>query len=324
MFDNKILLITGGTGIVGNIVTKQLINTDIKKIKIFSRDEHKQLEMGKLYKSNKIEYIIGDIRDYNSIIHTLHDVDFVLHTAAMKNIYMCESNPVEAVKTNVIGTDNVVNACIEKGVKKLVCMSTDKAVYPSSTYGYTKAISENNLVRKSKNSTTDIVIIRPVNILYGVHNVFGIFLRQIEQGKPLTITDRRMGRYFLNSKDLYKFIMFAFENGSSGDIILVRDVKPCLIETLAYGMKQVLNSDVDINTIEYNNRIEKINEALITKGEAFRYIDIGKYRIIKDYIVDENKSVEHLFPEEQMDISEVVDMLLCEDEIKTRISRGVK
>jgi len=251
MFKDKVLLITGGTGSFGYAVLNRFLNTDIKEIRIFSRDEKKQDDMRNRYKNDKIKFYIGDVRDLRSIKDALFGVDYVFHAAALKQVPSCEFFPLEAVKTNVIGTDNVLTAAIEEGVKKVICLSTDKAAYPINAMGISKAMMEKVFVAKAKRvkeGSTVICGTRYGNVLASRGSVVPLFIDQITKGIPITITEPSMTRFLMNLDDAIDLVLFAFEKGEAGDIF-VQKAKSATIGDLAQAIKEIFKLDHPIHYI---------------------------------------------------------------------------
>ncbi len=282
MFKGKTLLITGGTGSFGNAVLERFLNTDIGEIRIFSRDEKKQDDMRKLYNNSKIKFYIGDVRDPNSIRNAIHGVDFVFHAAALKQVPSCEFFPMEAVKTNIIGTDNVLNAAIEEGVKKVICLSTDKAAYPINAMGTSKAMMEKVFVAKSRNTQETIICgTRYGNVMCSRGSVIPLFINQIKEGKPLTITEPTMTRFIMSLEEAVELVLFAFKNAKAGDI-MVQKAPACTIEVLANAVKKLFNADNEIKIIGVRHG-EKLYETLLTREEFVKADDMGGfYRIPAD------------------------------------------
>src|SRR5660398_121656 len=223
MFKDKTLLITGGTGSFGNAVLQRFLHTDMGEIRIFSRDEKKQDDMRKLYKNDKIKFYLGDVRDLASVKNAMHGVDYIFHAAALKQVPSCEFFPLEAVKTNVLGTDNVLTAAIEAGVKKVICLSTDKAAYPVNAMGTSKAMMEKVFVAKSRTVSPDKTLIcgtRYGNVMCSRGSVIPLFIEQIKSGRPITITEPKMTRYIMSLEEAVELVLFAFENAQTGDIIV--------------------------------------------------------------------------------------------------------
>src|SRR5699024_6125433 len=244
MFKDKILLITGGTGSFGNAVLKRFLDTDFKEIRIFSRDEKKQDDMRKKYNNDKIKFYIGDVRDINSIKDAVRDVDYIFHAAALKQVPSCEFFPMEAVKTNVIGTDNVLTAAIEAGVSNVVCLSTDKAAYPINAMGTSKAMMEKEIVAKARNIYPEKTRISATR--YG--SVIPLFIDQIKAGKPLTLTDGEMTRFMMSLDEAVDLVLFAFEHAEQGDI-MVQKAPASTINTLIKAIDKIFNVQSDIKEI---------------------------------------------------------------------------
>lgn len=289
-FENKILLITGGTGSFGNAVLNRFLTTDIKEIRIFSRDELKQDNMRHEYQakypeySDKIKFYIGDVRNIDSIKNAMHGVDYIFHAAALKQVPSCEFFPIEAVKTNVLGTENVLTAAIECGVKKVVCLSTDKAAYPVNAMGTSKAMMEKVIVAKSRTvnpDKTSIMCTRYGNVLASRGSVVPLFISQIKAGNPLTLTEPSMTRFVMTLEEAVDLVLFAFENGTSGDIF-VQKAPACTIEVLAQATKELFKADNEIKVIGIRHG-EKMYETLLTDEECAHAIDMGNfYRVPAD------------------------------------------
>jgi UDP-glucose 4-epimerase len=277
MFQNKILLITGGTGSFGRVVLKKFLDTNIKEIRIFSRDELKQDEMRKYYKNDKLKFYIGDVRDRESIDDAMRGVDYVFHAAALKQVPTCEFYPIQAVKTNIIGTENVLNSAISFGVEKVIALSTDKAVYPINSMGISKAMMERVIVAKGRNvERTMIACTRYGNVMASRGSVIPLFINQIKQGIAITITDPNMTRFMMSLDQAVELVLFAFENGSSGDIF-VQKAPAAELKVLATTLKKILGaSDHEIKTIGTRHG-EKLYETLLTKEEMSKAIDMGDY-----------------------------------------------
>ncbi|GHV12683.1 UDP-glucose 4-epimerase [Fibrobacterales bacterium] len=282
MFNDKTLLITGGTGSFGNAVLKRFLATGVKEIRIFSRDEKKQDDMRKLYNNSKIKFHIGDVRDISSIRNAMNGVDYIFNAAALKQVPSCEFFPIEAVKTNVLGTDNVLTAAIEFGVKKVVCLSTDKAAYPINAMGISKAMMEKTFIAKSR--TTDKTLIcgtRYGNIMCSRGSVIPLFVEQLKTSKPLTITDPNMTRFLMSLDEAVDLVLFAFQNAVAGDLF-VQKAPACTIGVLAQAVKELFNSDVPVNYIGIRHS-EKKYETLLTKEECLHATDLGDfYRVPAD------------------------------------------
>jgi len=277
MFKNKVLLISGGTGSFGNAVLKRFLTTDVKEIRIFSRDELKQDDMRKRYNNDKLKFYLGDVRDKNSIDDAMRGVDFVFHAAALKQVPSCEFYPMQAVKTNIIGTENVLNSAILSGVKKVIALSTDKAVYPINAMGISKAMMERVIVAKGRNvKDTMIACTRYGNVMASRGSVIPLFIDQVNNGKPITITDPNMTRYMMSLDNAVDLVLFAFENGKSGDIF-VQKAPAATVELLANTMRKILGvPDHEIRTIGTRHG-EKLYETLLTKEEMVEAIDLEKY-----------------------------------------------
>lgn len=280
MLKNKTLLITGGTGSFGNAVLKKFLNTDIKEIRIFSRDEKKQHDMRVELKNEKLKFYIGDVRDFDSISNALKNVDYVFHAAALKQVPSCEFYPIEAVRTNILGTENVLNASIYHNVKKVVCLSTDKAVYPINAMGISKAMMEKVMVAKSRNSGDTIIVgTRYGNVMASRGSVIPLFYDQIINKETITITDPKMTRFMMTLDDAVELVLYAFENGNSGDIF-VQKSPASTIEELARALIKIYNSSVPISVIG-TRHAEKLYETLLSKEELLLSDDLGDYYRIK-------------------------------------------
>ena len=290
MFEGKTLLITGGTGSFGNAVLNRFLNTDIKEIRIFSRDELKQDNMRHEYQakypevSDKLKFYIGDVRDINSIKNAMHGVDYIFHAAALKQVPSCEFFPIEAVKTNVLGTENVLTAAIECGVKKVVCLSTDKAAYPVNAMGTSKAMMEKVIVAKSRTVDSDkttIMCTRYGNVLASRGSVIPLFISQINEKKPLTLTEPSMTRFVMTLEEAVDLVLFAFEHGTSGDIF-VQKAPACTIDVLAKATKELFHAENEIKVIGIRHG-EKMYETLLTDEECAHAVDLGDfYRVPAD------------------------------------------
>jgi UDP-glucose 4-epimerase len=278
MFKDKTLMITGGTGSFGNAVLDRFLKTDIKEIRIFSRDEKKQDDMRKKYNNSKLKFYIGDVRNLQSIKDALTDVDYVFHAAALKQVPSCEFFPMQAVQTNIIGTDNVLTASIEKGVKKVVCLSTDKAAYPINAMGMSKALMEKVLVAKSRTVDPEKTLIcgtRYGNVMASRGSVIPLFIEQIKNKKPLTITNPDMTRFLMSLEEAVELVLFAFENAKTGDR-MVQKSPASTIRDLAQALKELFNSDSEIKIIGTRHG-EKMHETLLTKEEFAVSQDMGGY-----------------------------------------------
>ena len=290
MFKNKTILITGGTGSFGNAVLKRFLATDIGEIRIFSRDEKKQDDMRHEYQAQmpevveKIKFYIGDVRDLASVKNAMYDVDYVFHAAALKQVPSCEFFPVEAVKTNILGTDNVLTAAIEAGVKKVICLSTDKAAYPVNAMGTSKAMMEKVAVAKSKTVSPDNTLIcctRYGNVMCSRGSVIPLFIDQIKAGQPLTVTEPKMTRFIMSLEEAVDLVLFAFQNAESGDI-MVQKAPASTIEDLARAVKELFSANNPIKVIGIRHG-EKMYETLLTNEECAGAIDMGNfYRVPAD------------------------------------------
>ncbi|PKB55686.1 UDP-glucose 4-epimerase [Clostridium sp. HMb25] len=290
MFEGKTLLITGGTGSFGNAVLNRFLNTDIKEIRVFSRDELKQDNMRHFYQqsypevSDKIKFYIGDVRDLHSIKNAMHGVDYIFHAAALKQVPSCEFFPIEAVRTNVLGTENILTAAIEEGVKKVICLSTDKAAYPVNAMGTSKAMMEKVIVAKSRTVSpekTTICCTRYGNVLCSRGSVVPLFISQIKEGKPLTVTEAEMTRFIMSLEEAVELVVFAFENAQSGDI-MVQKAPACTIRVLTQAVKELFNADNEVKVIGIRHG-EKMYETLLTNEECAHAIDMGHfYRVPAD------------------------------------------
>jgi UDP-N-acetylglucosamine 4,6-dehydratase len=274
MLEGKTLLVTGGTGSFGNTVLKRFLHTDIKEIRVFSRDEKKQDDMRKRYNDAKLKFYIGDVRNPESVEDAMRGVDYVFHAAALKQVPSCEFFPMEAVRTNVIGTDNVLNAAIKLGVKKVVCLSTDKAAYPINAMGVSKAMMERVAIAKSRTvepSETTICVTRYGNVMASRGSVIPLFTKQIKSGKPITITDPNMTRFLMNLEESVDLVLFAFKNAKPGDLF-VQKAPASSVETLAIALKELFKADNPIKLIGTRHG-EKVDETLLTREEKARAIE---------------------------------------------------
>lgn len=276
IFTDKVLMITGGTGSFGNAVLERFVNTDIREIRIFSRDEKKQDDMRRMYQNNKIKYFIGDVRDYCSVKDSMYGVDYIFHAAALKQVPSCEFFPMEAVKTNIIGVDNVLTSAIESGVERVICLSTDKAAYPINAMGISKAMMERVFVAKSRTSTKSTICgTRYGNVMCSRGSVIPLFVEQIKTGKPLTVTNPHMTRFLMSLEEAVNLVLFAFENGQAGDI-LVQKAPACTIGDLAQAVKELFQANNPIQYIGIRHG-EKQNETLLTKEECMHALDLGDF-----------------------------------------------
>lgn len=305
MFAGKKLLITGGTGSFGNAVLKRFLDTDIEEIRIFSRDEKKQDDMRKRYNNPKLKFYIGDVRDYQSVLNAVRGVDYVYHAAALKQVPSCEFHPLEAVKTNVLGTENVLEAAITSGVARVVCLSTDKAVYPINAMGISKAMMEKVIVAKSRGSNKTIIsATRYGNVMASRGSVIPLFVDQIRAGKPITITDPNMTRFMMTLNDAVDLVLYAFEHAEPGEIF-IQKAPAATIETLAKALTQMMGKpDHEIRVIGTRHG-EKLYEALLSREEMVAAQDLGGYYRVPPDLRDLNygKFVE----QGEVGISEAVD-----------------
>lgn len=279
MFKDKVLLITGGTGSFGNAVLRGFLDTNIKEIRIFSRDEKKQDDMRKVYKNHKLKFYLGDVRDVNSVIDAVRGVDFIFHAAALKQVPSCEFYPMQAVQTNVIGTENVLNAAINAKVKKVIVLSTDKAVYPINAMGVSKAMMERVAVAKSRNLDDDETMIactRYGNVMASRGSVIPLFIDQIRAGQTITITDPAMTRFMMSLDQAVDLVLFAFKNGQNGDIF-VQKAPAATIELLTTTLKNLLKKPEHEVKIIGTRHGEKLYETLLTKEEMVKALDMGNY-----------------------------------------------
>ncbi|MBF39159.1 polysaccharide biosynthesis protein [Idiomarina sp. UBA4520] len=292
MFQNKTLLITGGTGSFGNAVLRRFLDTDIAEIRIFSRDEKKQDDMRKAYNHPKLKFYIGDVRDYQSVLNATRGVDFIYHAAALKQVPSCEFHPMEAVKTNVVGTENVLEAAIQNEVKRVVCLSTDKAVYPINAMGISKAMMEKVMVAKSRNVDENKTVIcgtRYGNVMASRGSVIPLFVDQIRSGKSITITDPNMTRFMMTLDDAVDLVLYAFEHGTNGDIF-VQKAPAATIETLAKAILSFVDkTEHPIETLGTRHG-EKLYEALLSREEMVCAEDMGDYYRVPPDLRDLNYS----------------------------------
>ena len=338
MFNGKTLLITGGTGSFGNAVLKRFLETDIKEIRIFSRDEKKQDDMRRQYSNDKLKFYIGDVRNIESIRDAVKGVDFIFHAAALKQVPSCEFFPMEAVRTNVLGTDNVLTAAIDAGVKRVVCLSTDKAAYPINAMGTSKAMMEKVIIAKSRNvdpAKTTICCTRYGNVMASRGSVIPLFVEQIKTGKPLTITDPNMTRFLMNLDEAVDLVLFAFQHANQGDLF-VQKSPASTIDTLAKAMRQLFNPEVKIKIIGTRHG-EKAHETLMTREEKAKSEDMGTYfRVPADnrdlnydkYFVTGNQKVEKIVEytsenTERLDIDKTIKKLMTVDYVVDEL-RGIE
>jgi UDP-glucose 4-epimerase len=279
IFSGKKLLITGGTGSFGNAVLKRFLDTDIAEIRIFSRDEKKQDDMRKYYANSKLKFYIGDVRDYQSVLNATRGVDYIFHAAALKQVPSCEFHPMEAVKTNVMGTENVLEASIQNSVKRVVCLSTDKAVYPINAMGISKAMMEKVMVAKSRGADDDKTVIcgtRYGNVMASRGSVIPLFIQQIREGKPLTLTDPNMTRFMMTLADAVDLVLYAFEHGNNGDLF-VQKAPAATVEVLAKALTEMLNLPEHPIQVIGTRHGEKLYEALLSREEMACAEDRGEY-----------------------------------------------
>jgi UDP-glucose 4-epimerase len=334
MFKKKTLLITGGTGSFGNAVMQKFLNTDIKEIRIFSRDEKKQDDMRKLYKNDKLKFYIGDVRDLASVKNAMYGVDYIFHAAALKQVPSCEFFPLEAVKTNVLGTDNVLTGAIEMGIQKVICLSTDKAAYPINAMGISKAMMEKVFVAKAKTVDYERTLIcgtRYGNVMASRGSVIPLFIDQIKNGQPLTVTDPNMTRFLMSLEEAVELVVFAFQNAEAGDI-MVQKSPASTIGDLAQAVKELFNVENEIRIIGTRHG-EKLYETLLTKEEHVVAKDMGGfYRVPADkrdlnydkYFVEGDKKLSsddeyNSHNTERLNIEQIKDRLLKLDYVKEQL-----
>ncbi len=331
MFNNKVLLVTGGTGSFGNTVVEKFINTNIREIRILSRDEKKQDDMRKKFNNDKLKFYLGDIRDFNSIEYAFKDVDYVFHAAALKQVPSCEFFPLEAVKTNILGSDNVISACIKYKVKKAIFLSTDKAAYPINAMGLSKALMEKNLIARSRqlnSNDTVLCLTRYGNVMASRGSVIPLFLEQINEGKPITITNPEMTRFMMTLDDAFDLVMYAFQYGQQGDLF-VQKAPAATIDVLAKAILELKNYSIPPIYIGTRHG-EKLYEVLVTEEEMAKAIDLDNfYQIPIDnrdlnygkYLEQGNKSINlghsyHSHNTARLDIVEMKKLLLKLDLFK--------
>lgn len=302
---DKILLITGGTGSFGTAVLNRFLHTEhFKEIRIFSRDEKKQDDMRNLYKSNKLKFYIGDVRDFNSVDYAMRGVDYVFHAAALKQVPSCEFFPVEAVKTNVLGTENVIHAAAKNNIKKVICLSTDKAAYPINAMGISKAMMEKVAVAASRNlENTTVCLTRYGNVMASRGSVIPLFIKQIKNGEVLTITDPNMTRFLMSLEEAVELVLFAFEHGNNGDLF-VNKAPAGKIGDLAIALKEMFKANNEIKIIGTRHG-EKLYETLCTREEMLKAEDMGEfYRIPAD---NRDLNYAQYFSEGKEDVSKIED-----------------
>lgn len=335
MLKDKVLLITGGTGSFGNAMLKGFLNSELKEIKIFSRDEKKQEDMRIEYKNDKLNFVVGDIRDFDSINNAMNGVNFVFHAAALKQVPSCEFYPMQAVQTNILGAENVLEAAARNNVDRVVVLSTDKAVYPINTMGMSKAIMEKLAVSKARDprvKTLDAVYTstRYGNVMCSRGSIIPLFIKQIKEGKPLTITNPKMTRFMMSLNDSVELVMFAFENGNPGDIF-VQKSPAATIETLAVALKELFSANNEIQIIG-ERHAEKMYETLCAKEEMAKAEDMGDfYRIPADFRdLNYTKYVQTDGPKlltdeynsdntRQLSVEELKELLLTLNEVKEEL-----
>ncbi|EQC45823.1 UDP-glucose 4-epimerase [Bacteriovorax sp. BSW11_IV] len=302
--ENKTILITGGTGSFGSTVLKKLLSYNVKEIRIFSRDEKKQDDMRNTFRDPKLKFIIGDVRNYKSVYDASKGVDYIYHAAALKQVPSCEFYPLEAIKTNALGTDNVLSAAIENKVLKVVCLSTDKAVYPVNAMGMTKALMEKILVSKSRiTSETSFIGTRYGNVMASRGSVIPLFIKQIKNNEPITITDPKMTRFMMSLDEAVDLVLYAFSDGENGDIY-VQKAPAATIETLALALKEIFKSEVPIKVIGTRHG-EKAYESLLSREEFVKAVDKGNYYKVPDDNRDLN--YQNYFSEGEIEVSNVED-----------------
>ena len=334
MFKDKILMITGGTGSFGNTVLNRFLSTDVGEIRIFSRDEKKQEDMRIALNNSKLKFYIGDVRDYDSLFQAMRGVDYVFHAAALKQVPSCEFYPMEAVRTNVIGTENVLNAATANGVRRVVVLSTDKAVYPINAMGISKAMAEKVVVAKSRmhsDTKTVFCCTRYGNVMASRGSVIPLFVSQIKEGKPLTVTDPNMTRFLMSLEDSVDLVLYAFEHSKQGDIF-VQKAPASTVADLAQGLKELFNSDSAVQIIGTRHG-EKLFESLISREEMAHVQDMGSYyRIPADnrnlnyakYFSEGEEKISHLddytsHNTNRLNIEQVKQLLLQLDFIKEQL-----
>lgn len=325
MFDNKILLITGGTGSFGNTVLKRFLSTNVKEIRVFSRDEKKQEDMRISLNNDKLKFYIGDVRDYDSISSALIGVDYVFHAAALKQVPSCEFYPMEALKTNVIGTENVLSAALERNVKRVVVLSTDKAVYPINAMGISKAMAEKVMVAKSRQvpeGGTVFCATRYGNVMASRGSVIPLFIDQLKKGEPLTLTDPQMTRFLMSLEDSVDLVLHAFQNATQGDIF-IQKAPASTVGELALALKELFKKESPIRVIGTRHG-EKLYESLVSREEMAKAEDMGRYYRIpadnrdlnyKKYFVEGEEKVSELddytsHNTKRLNVSEIKDLLL--------------
>ena len=279
MFKNKVLLITGGTGSFGNAVLRRFLSLNIKEIRIFSRDEKKQDDMRRKYSDDRLKFYIGDVRDYDSIMNAIRGVDYIFHSAALKQVPSCEFHPIEAVKTNIIGTENVLDSARDNFVSKVVILSTDKAVYPINAMGLSKALMEKVMIARARANNGDQQVFcgtRYGNVMASRGSVIPLFVEQIREGKPITVTDPDMTRFMMTLEDAVDLVLFAFERGNNGDIF-VQKSSAVTVETLGKAIREIMNKPDHPVVVMGSRHGEKLYETLLSKEERACAKDMGDY-----------------------------------------------
>lgn len=339
MFKNRTILITGGTGSFGHAVMERFLYTDIKEIRIFSRDEKKQEDMRKLYKNDKLKFYIGDVRDIASVKNAMNGVDYIFHAAALKQVPSCEFFPMEAVKTNVLGTDNVLTAAIEMGVKKVICLSTDKAAYPINAMGISKAMMEKVFVAKSKTVESNQTLIcgtRYGNVMASRGSVIPLFIDQIKNGMPITVTDPNMTRFLMSLADAVELVVFAYDNASAGDI-MVQKSPASTVGDLAIALKELFQANNEIRVIGTRHG-EKLYETLLTREEYLVAKDMGDFfRVPADkrdlnydkYFIDGNAKLSgeeeyNSHNTERLNVEQIKEKLLELEYVRQELENWVK
>jgi UDP-glucose 4-epimerase len=335
VFKNKVLLITGGTGSFGNTVLKRFFSTEVREIRIFSRDEKKQEDMRILFNNPKLKFYIGDVRDYGSIYEALKGVDFVFHAAALKQVPSCEFYPLEAVRTNILGTENVLNAAVANNVKRLVLLSTDKAVYPINSMGISKAMAEKIMIAKARSKREGETIFcatRYGNVMASRGSVIPLFVTQAKEGKPITVTDPNMTRFLMSLEDSVDLVLYAFEYGEQGDIF-VQKAPASTVADLAQAIQELFKKDGGIRIIGTRHG-EKLYESLISREEMAKAFDMGRYyRIPSDnrdlnyaqYFTEGEEEISHQedytsHNTERLNIDQIKNTLLKLDYIKDALN----
>jgi UDP-N-acetylglucosamine 4,6-dehydratase len=305
LLSDKVLLVTGGTGSFGNAVVRRFLNSDFREIRIFSRDEKKQDDMRRKYDNKKLKFYIGDVRDYQSVLNVVRGVDFIFHAAALKQVPSCEFHPLEAMKTNVLGAENVLEAAITSNVKRVVVLSTDKAVYPINAMGISKAMMEKVAVAKSRNSNGTLInVTRYGNVMCSRGSVIPLFANQIRSGQPITITDPSMTRFMMTLDDAVDLVLYAFEHGKSGEIF-VQKAPAATIETLAYALAGLLNMPKHEVRVIGTRHGEKLYEALLSREEMVAAEDLGSYYRVPPDLRDLN--YDKFVEQGEVKISEAID-----------------